>query len=450
VICPIPAPKKRRRIAVFGLALAFAALPNQIGFQDLGALIARQPAVSSRWRVYVFGSPSGTMQAAKLDMPRPIGTTIPKPPLYVLASVDPNEITGALGRQLLGDDRAPLQFPSVNRANKGDALVARRRRPMPPRALTPAELVPAFETEAPFTDIVATLEHGDAVPRFDRYDDYELPPSVDAASKTPDIDLPYVDLPPVDYTKLPLPDSAEGEARLYFGIDPLAAPRAKISPWLPGQAPHVLAPPADPDIKLSALMAPRSGDAASKAGESIAGKGEVTGVGKRPMSPAERMSLAGASRAKAEKCLANAVYFEARDEPVRAQIAVAQVVLNRAFSPFYPNNVCDVVYQNARCHLACQFTFACDGKPDVVTEPESWIRAKRIASDMLDGKLWMPEVAKSTHYHDDWAHPNWVREMRRIDKQGGLIFYRPRNWGDGAEEPKWGDAQTTAKAAAKL
>ena len=62
----------------------------------------------------------------------------------------------------------------------------------------------------------------------------------------------------------------------------------------------------------------------------------------------------------------------------------------------------------------------------------------------------MPDVAKSTHYHDEWAHPNWVREMKRMDKLGGLIFYRPRNWGDGAEEPKWGDPKTTAKSVANL
>ena len=155
-------------------------------------------------------------------------------------------------------------------------------------------------------------------------------------------------------------------------------------------------------------------------------------------------------RAKAEKCLANAIYFEARDEPVRAQIAVAQVVLNRVFSPFYPNDVCGVVYQNAHRHLACQFTFACDGKSKAITEPDAWARAERIAKDTLDGKLWMPDVAKSTHYHDDWAHPNWVGEMRKMDKLGGLIFYRPRNWGDGAGEPVWGDAKTTAKEVKKL
>ena len=46
--------------------------------------------------------------------------------------------------------------------------------------------------------------------------------------------------------------------------------------------------------------------------------------------------------------------------------------MNRVFSGFYPNNVCGVVYQNANRHYACQFTFACDGIPDVVDEPDMW------------------------------------------------------------------------------
>jgi spore germination cell wall hydrolase CwlJ-like protein len=126
------------------------------------------------------------------------------------------------------------------------------------------------------------------------------------------------------------------------------------------------------------------------------------------------------------------------------------VVINRVFSPFYPNDICGVVYQNAHRHLACQFTFACDGIPNVVTELDAWARAKHIARDMLDGKLWMPEVAKSTHYHDSWAHPNWVGEMKKMDRLGGLIFYRPRAWGDGSSEPIWGDAKATAEEVKKL
>jgi spore germination cell wall hydrolase CwlJ-like protein len=227
----------------------------------------------------------------------------------------------------------------------------------------------------------------------------------------------------------------------------MAGMQEAIAPWAPGEAPVVLAR-GDPDIKQSAL-APSASGSEGKAGESIASKGEVTGEDQRPRSPAERLALAGTARARAEKCLANAVYFEARGESVRGQIAVAQVVMNRVFSPFYPNDVCSVVYQNAHRHLACQFTFACDGIPDIVTEPDAWERAKRIARDMLDGKLWMPEVAKSTHYHAYWVHPDWVNEMKKIYKLGVHTFYRPTAWGDGEDEPTWGDPVATEKEADK-
>jgi spore germination cell wall hydrolase CwlJ-like protein len=188
----------------------------------------------------------------------------------------------------------------------------------------------------------------------------------------------------------------------------------------------------------------------SHGGETIASKGQVTGEDRRPMSPAERLKLDDKGRAKAEKCLTDAIYFEARGEPVRGQIAVAQVVMNRVFSGFYPNNVCGVVYQNAHRHLACQFTFACDGIRDAVREPDAWERAKKIAAETLDGKLWLPEVGKATHYHAYWVHPGWVREMTRMYKLGVHTFYRPRRWGDGSEAPKWGDARATAEATKNL
>jgi hypothetical protein len=108
-----------------------------------------------------------------------------------------------------------------------------------------------------------------------------------------------------------------------------------------------------------------------------------------------------------------------------------------------------VVYQNSHRHLACQFTFACDGIPDVVTEPDAWARAYHIAHDMLGGKLWMPEVAKATHYHAYWVHPDWVNEMKKIYKLGVHTFYRPRAWGDGSDEPSWGDAKATEQEAAR-
>src|SRR3569833_1823243 len=402
--------RRRRRKAVrVGLAaLLMALVPTTIAYQDLGALLARQPGVAQRWREHLIASPFGTIHAATFSMPSPLGTRIPHPPLYALANFDPTDVPGSIGAERLGDSSEPLRFPSVNRQGKRDALVARKRQPLSP--LPPALAV----RPAPQAEILATLLKDDG--RF------EQAPAAPAANIDP-------------------PAAAGNEtARVFFAAKPLA-PAGSLAPWAPGEAPVVAR---GGDIKLAALSPP---SVIEKEGQSIAAKGVVTGEEARPTSPAERLKLNGAARAKAEKCLANAVYFESRDEPVRAQIAVAQVVLNRVFSPFYPKTVCGVVYQNAGRHLACQFTFACDGKPDVVSAPDAWERAKTIARDTLDGKLWMPDVAKSTHYHDWWARPNWIGEMRRMDRLGGLIFYRPRNWGDGADEPRWGDARATAREA---
>jgi hypothetical protein len=164
-----------------------------------------------------------------------------------------------------------------------------------------------------------------------------------------------------------------------------------------------------------------------------------------PPSPAQRLGLEGKERERAERCLANAVYFEARSEPFRGQVGVAQVVLNRVFSPFYPNDVCSVVYQNAHKRLACQFTFACDGQRDVVTEQGAWARARRVAQKTLDGQLYVQAVGTSTHYHATYVRPNWVREMRKMVREGVHNFYRPIAWGSGANLPVW----TRAAAAAR-
>jgi len=168
-----------------------------------------------------------------------------------------------------------------------------------------------------------------------------------------------------------------------------------------------------------------------------------------PVSPADRLGLKGAEYAKAERCLANAIYFEARSEPVRGQMAVAQVVLNRVFSGVYPDDVCSVVYQNAHRRLACQFTFACDGKSKAITDRGSWARAMRIARQTLDGQIYLPEVGKSTHYHATYVSPSWARTMHRLVRHGVHNFYRPYAWGRGDEKPIWGTAALAAEIRAK-
>jgi hypothetical protein len=165
-------------------------------------------------------------------------------------------------------------------------------------------------------------------------------------------------------------------------------------------------------------------------------------------SPAERLGLTGKLRTRAEKCLADAVYYEARGESLRGQMAVAQVVMNRVFSGRYPRNVCGVVYQNAAHYLACQFTFACEGRSlGYISEPKMWRQAKRVAAETLDGKIWLNEVGHATHYHASWVRPYWVRQMAKLYRLGVHIFYRPRAWGDGSNAPSWGEVAVTAKPA---
>ena len=127
---------------------------------------------------------------------------------------------------------------------------------------------------------------------------------------------------------------------------------------------------------------------------------------------------------KEQRCLAEAVYFEARSESVEGQAAVAQVVLNRVKSGLYPSNICGVVYQNRHRHLACQFTFACEGKALRIRDTESWERAKQVASAVLEGKTYLADVGGATHYHADYVRPYWARRLKKMDVIGRHIFYK--------------------------
>ena len=128
-------------------------------------------------------------------------------------------------------------------------------------------------------------------------------------------------------------------------------------------------------------------------------------------------------------CLATAIYFEARGESYRGQVAVAQVVLNRVAHRLYPSTICGVVYQNQHKRNACQFSFACDGIPERVTEQKPWEQAEQIARDVVTGKEFLTEVAYATHYHATYVYPHWAPRMKKEAKIGLHVFYRfKRGW----------------------
>ena len=123
-------------------------------------------------------------------------------------------------------------------------------------------------------------------------------------------------------------------------------------------------------------------------------------------------------------CLATAVYFEARGEAYRGQVAVAQVVMNRVAHRLYPDTICGVVFQNQQKRNACQFSFACDGRPETITDQKSWTQAQEIARGVTSGELYLTEVANSTHYHATYVYPHWAPRLKKMTKIGLHVFYR--------------------------
>ena len=128
-------------------------------------------------------------------------------------------------------------------------------------------------------------------------------------------------------------------------------------------------------------------------------------------------------------CLATAIYFEARGESYRGQVAVAQVVLNRVKDHRYPDTICGVVFQNQSRRNSCQFSFACDGIPETINDRKSWAQAEDIANRFTAGQLYLTEVGDATHYHATYVRPAWAPRMNKVTQIGLHVFYKfKRGW----------------------
>ncbi len=194
------------------------------------------------------------------------------------------------------------------------------------------------------------------------------------------------------------------------------------SPYVPRAVAMTSTTPAAFDRRIEVIHAPalvRSFDDKPGAGSSTAERG----ASERP----DYAALIGQPQAEREqKCLAEAIYFEARSEPEAGQAAVAQVVLNRVRSGLYPASVCGVVYQNRHRYMGCQFSFACEGKSLRITEGEPWRAAVRIAREVTEGRTFNAEVGASTHYHANYVRPGWAKRLKKMDTIGSHIFYKLR------------------------
>ena len=348
-------------------------------------------------------------------------------------SQEPSENADELSprRDLKVDATAdPAAFPAVDRANKGDPLIVLRpsyetRRVIPetpPAALgiaEPAELSfdiggaakePAVAL-APRAVMPADEESGSASPT-----PKPAAPPPATTRRTAAIASPTQKGPPTTSPGVPsaaastaTPRSARADAAvvqdIYERAQHGATPRVSRAIALGSST------PAQPDLTPI--------EVASFPGATLA-----LGRAPRGAKPDYAASINPETLDREKRCLAEAVYFESRSEPEEGQAAVAQVVLNRVQSGLYPASICGVVYQNRSHYKACQFSFACEGRSLRITERDAWATAVRIATEVMDGRTYISEVGRSTHYHTDYVHPRWARALTKMDVIGRHIFYR--------------------------
>lgn len=123
------------------------------------------------------------------------------------------------------------------------------------------------------------------------------------------------------------------------------------------------------------------------------------------------------------KCLAEALYFEARGESVKGQFAVAEVILNRVESSRFPDSLCGVIRQGTGRKYQCQFTYTCDGQKEVIREKRAYERVSKVARAAIDG-VSVSLTAGATHYHTKAVRPKWSRVFKETARIGVHIFYR--------------------------
>lgn len=375
-----------KRIALAGpLALAFTT--THIGDQDIIALIAAQKAEAPRWMMALEPANFETALTPTLSL-KDNSRSEPEtgPQMALTSAAKGAKQTNISGLEKLALETMPTEVPKeieVNRTTKGDRLISMA----PDRQMVDQ----AAGTVFAMSSLIGGEKKKD-LPRvaFVKAEPYLTPPSggSDGGSL-------LTKGAPIDLQKVMI---ARNAAAASFSLVSAYAPESVQDTKEPfnalfGTAKYEqdMPPPEDPE---------------------------------NPHWWAQRPLPLSVMEAKEQRCLAEAIYFEARGESEEGQVAVGQVVLNRVKNPAYPNTICGVVYQNKNKRNRCQFSFACDGIPDRITQPASWKLAQRLAKEVTGGKQYLKMVDASTHYHATYVKPRWAKAMVKRGKIGDHIFYK--------------------------
>ncbi|HKD23974.1 MAG TPA: cell wall hydrolase [Rhizomicrobium sp.] len=138
------------------------------------------------------------------------------------------------------------------------------------------------------------------------------------------------------------------------------------------------------------------------------------------------VELAMVKFAAEQRCLAEAMYYEARGEGAEGEEAIAEVIFHRMHHRGFPGSICGVVYQGVENAPACQFSFVCDGEMRRPKVAADWARAKLLAAKILSGYMMLGNMTEgATSYHAVDVEPDWSSSLERTVQIGNHIFYRP-------------------------
>ena len=129
--------------------------------------------------------------------------------------------------------------------------------------------------------------------------------------------------------------------------------------------------------------------------------------------------------------LAKNVYFEARNQGIAGQLAVAMVTMNRVADRRFPNTIREVVTQGYKYKSGqpirnkCHFSWYCDGKSDKIKDWESYNRIHAIILTYLQTRAIIFDITEgATHYHADYVLPDWASTKEKTIEIEDHIFYR--------------------------
>jgi spore germination cell wall hydrolase CwlJ-like protein len=126
-----------------------------------------------------------------------------------------------------------------------------------------------------------------------------------------------------------------------------------------------------------------------------------------------------------QRCLAEAIYYEARGESLQGQEAVAEVIFHRMQSGKYPRTICGVVYQGAASRHGCQFSFACNVASLSPKVASAWRRANGLAAGILQGLIQLGDMTENAiSFHAADVQPGWGQHLIRTIRIGHHVFYR--------------------------